>query len=84
MNWDNIVVKIGGEEIKGITFIEYDPPPPRWQYYTRRGNKYFFRSMSAKMVITSDDGAMKILKIGDRYDFNFNHKNQTNEKDPNS
>lgn len=54
--WENAVLKISDKEIP-IQGIQYTPTPfPRWEYYFRRKNKYYFRNkIGTTMIIESND-----------------------------
>lgn len=53
---EDIILKLGDKEIP-IQCIEYIPTPyPRWEYYFKRKNKYYFRNqIGTTMMIESND-----------------------------
>lgn len=71
------VLTVNGEEIPVVPLEYEEKIEPRWEFYLRRGNRYYFRSYNAKLVIESiEDGLVKdlcneTLKYGEKYDLDF-------------
>jgi len=74
MNWENIIFTINGKEVGPITAVEYKEQYPlgllykAGEYYMRRKHRYYFRSVSHTLTITSFDDSLKtILVYGEFY-----------------
>lgn len=75
-NWDNIQVLLHGQPIEGITKVEYNKPKePEWEYYHRRGDRFFFRNrygigMRIDLAPAESAKLLGVLKRGMRMDIN--------------
>lgn len=67
----DVKIMLGGKEIE-INPIEYKPKQIKFQFYLRRGNKYFFRNMFDRFAIELPDDEKPPLIYGQEYDITFN------------
>ena len=63
------IIKIGDRVLEGMTSIEYEERKgdlyPHMEYYHRRGDKYYFRDNSGRILtMVSQDALYKYIKYG--------------------